>query len=271
VQPKDNFQIMADFIELAEGSRWLLERYLGGGSDNDDFVNLEATPGHAHNGGGSDNILQSTMYDESSSPDATPFLSKSAEAELYLLCTNFLLYVAMVIITTIIAKIYFPESLERDASAPAMRRKYSYRRQTVQQQPSYADEEDDEMEALYSDDEEEEDGSGDHSGNNNNDHADFPPQHTPTYHSPQRDPLGLGATSPQSGMRVVDIEEEDALLSSLHTPRGVTARLSARVLEFDQETTSKAKVLQRLLFCCLMLNVTFVTWGALQERVSGCG
>ncbi|KAL3908653.1 MAG: hypothetical protein SGARI_002964 [Bacillariaceae sp.] len=254
-----------DFVELAQGSRWLLERYLGGGGgDNDDFVNLEGGAA-ADNTAPNDNILQSMIYDDTD-PAAKPFLSKSAEAELYLLCTNFLLYVAMVIITTIIAKIYFPESLERDASAPAVRRKYSYRRQQVQQQPSYADEEDDEMEALYSDDEEE--SSGDQP-NNTNIGGDFPLQHTPTHHSPQRDPLGLGATSPQTGPRVIhDIEEEDALLvSSLHTPRGVTARLSARVLEFDQETTSRAKVLQRLLFCCLMLNVTFVTWGALQERM----
>lgn len=43
--------------------------------------------------------------------------------------------------------------------------------------------------------------------------------------------------------------------------------MTARVLEFDQETTSRAKVIQRLLFCSLMLNITFVTWGALQERM----
>jgi hypothetical protein len=40
-----------------------------------------------------------------------------------------------------------------------------------------------------------------------------------------------------------------------------------RVLEFDQEQTSRPKVVQRLLFCSLMLNITFVTWGALQERM----
>ncbi|KAL3923577.1 MAG: hypothetical protein SGILL_001578 [Bacillariaceae sp.] len=257
---------MVDFVDLAESSRWLLERYLGGGgSDNDDFVNLESGQAdHAayatNGGGGNDSILQSLVYDDTPTTSTRPFLSKSAEAELYLLCTNFLLYVAMVIITTIIAKIYFPESLERDASAPALRRKYSYRRQTVQQ---YADEEDDEMEALYSDDEEEDAASN--SNNNGAGEGDFPSVHTPTHHSPQRDPLGLGATSAQTDeVTNRDIEEEDALLM---TPRGVTARLSARVLEFDQETTSRAKVIQRLLFCCLMLNITFVTWGALQERM----
>jgi hypothetical protein len=41
----------------------------------------------------------------------------------------------------------------------------------------------------------------------------------------------------------------------------------AGILEFDQDQTSRAKVVQRLLFCSLMLNITFVSWGALQERM----
>jgi hypothetical protein len=38
-------------------------------------------------------------------------------------------------------------------------------------------------------------------------------------------------------------------------------------LEFDQENMPKTEVIKRLAFCCLMLNVTFVTWGILQERM----
>jgi len=38
-------------------------------------------------------------------------------------------------------------------------------------------------------------------------------------------------------------------------------------LEFDQDRLSKAQVVQRLLFCSFMLNVTFVAWGVLQERM----
>jgi hypothetical protein len=37
-------------------------------------------------------------------------------------------------------------------------------------------------------------------------------------------------------------------------------------LEFQQESLSRKQVLQRLIFCCIMLNVTFVLWGALQVR-----
>eukprot|EP00567_Pseudictyota_dubia_P004700 CAMPEP_0197443520 /NCGR_PEP_ID=MMETSP1175-20131217/9239_1 /TAXON_ID=1003142 /ORGANISM="Triceratium dubium, Strain CCMP147" /LENGTH=452 /DNA_ID=CAMNT_0042974161 /DNA_START=475 /DNA_END=1833 /DNA_ORIENTATION=+ len=38
-------------------------------------------------------------------------------------------------------------------------------------------------------------------------------------------------------------------------------------LEFDQRTTSKKSVLKRLAFCVVMLNLTFVAWGVLQERM----
>ena len=41
---------------------------------------------------------------------------------------------------------------------------------------------------------------------------------------------------------------------------------SPTFLEFQQESLSRKKVLQRLIFCCIMLNITFVTWGALQVR-----
>jgi len=136
----------------------------------------------------------------------------------------------MVIITTIVAKIYFPESLERGNDPPPFRRKYSYRRR--EKMPDNGDEEvtpddllvgetsGDEDEALYSDDDDD-----------------------------------VGDDLHQFGSA-----EEDELLMD-----GSAGR--AGVLEFDQEQTSRTKVVQRLLFCSLMLNLTFVTWGALQERM----
>jgi hypothetical protein len=134
--------------------------------------------------------------------------------------------VAMVIITTIVAKIYFPESLERGNDPPAFRRAYSYRRrdkvpesgdELVPDDLLVAEESGDEDEALYSEDD--------------GDDEQF------------------------------DVEEEDELLLLDETTR------RAGVLEFDQEQASRTKVVQRLLFCSLMLNITFVTWGALQERM----
>lgn len=134
----------------------------------------------------------------------------------------------MVIITTIIAKVYFPDSLKR-GTIPKIRRKYSYRRTEHEEQRSYADEEEDALESLYSD----EDEDGQHRISSDEDDVD---------------------------------DQEDPLLADMS---GFPAHPShgGRVLEFDQEHTSRAQVVKRLLFCSLMLNVTFVTWGALQERM----
>mmetsp|Transcript_6400 Transcript_6400/g.15169 ORF Transcript_6400/g.15169 Transcript_6400/m.15169 type:complete len:554 (-) Transcript_6400:98-1759(-) len=234
---------MADFIDVVESSRWLIERALGGG-DSDDFVNLEiksgstaelvaaaAVPVEASN----DNILHALVNDESSYTTASPFLSKSAEIELYLLATNFLLYVAMVIITTIVAKVYFPDSLKR-GTIPNIRRRYSYRRKTDHQQreeqQAFADEEEEPLDALYSD-EEGDDENDDYSHRESSDEHDY---------DKQEDPLLADITSTPGNGR-------------------------SRVLEFDQVQMSRAQVIKRLLFCSLMLNVTFVTWGALQERM----
>ena len=80
---------MVDFVDLANGHRYLLERILDA---DDDFAKIE-----------NDYPSQSTTtsvqyYDASQSQSAldsyigaTPVLSKSAKAELYLLATNFLL------------------------------------------------------------------------------------------------------------------------------------------------------------------------------------
>ena len=153
-----------------------------------------------------------------------PVFSKSAEAEIYILATNFLLYVALIIIVTIVAKIYFPESLDRSRgpSPRTLARSYSYRRAIEESQQSSSDHflddtsgDDDDIFARAEDDE--------------------------------------------------DAEIEDLLLDSNNNTSD--GRRRPNVLEFDQERTSKSQVLRRLLFCCFMLNLTFVTWGALQERM----
>ena len=99
---------------------------------------------------------------------------------------------------------------------------------------SYADEEEDELEALYSDDEDDDE---------NNNHS--------------------------STESADENEEDDPLISDMagFPNNGMNGTSPAGVLEFDQAQTSRATVIQRLLFCCLMLNLTFVTWGALQERM----
>ena len=93
---------MADFIDIVESSRWLIDRVLSS-NENDDFVNLESVSTSAAaqqteiqsaaSSNTNDNILNALVNEDHISYTATspsPFLSKSAEAELYLLATNFL-------------------------------------------------------------------------------------------------------------------------------------------------------------------------------------
>lgn len=158
-----------------------------------------------------------------------PILSKAAEAELYLLATNFLLYVAMVLITTMVARIYFPESLKRP-SVPAPR-SFSYRMAAAVAKRRNDSSDDDEYygsEGEYSDNEDEKE------------HDDE---------------------------EILDSEDETGALITEDRPQGHYRRQRFSFLEFRQEKMSKAQVLQRLAFCSLMLNAIFVMWGALQERM----
>lgn len=122
--------------------------------------------------------------------------------------------VAMVIITAMIAKLYFPECLERRRVEPPVPRSYSYRMVNGQNE-LIEQEEDDSSDGIEQDE-------------------------------------------------YLDSGDEHDEVDKMHVTQNFTARPA---LEFDQETMSKAQVLKRLLFCSLMLNVTFVTWGLLQERM----
>lgn len=121
----------------------------------------------------------------------------------------------MVIITSIVAKIYFPECLERRPGDQPTPRSYSYR--MVDGKNELVEEEDE-----YSD------------GAENEDYLD------------------------SDG-------EQDIVNQIYPTPKSTTTR--ANILEFTQESMSKAQVLKRLFLCSFMLNLTFVTWGILQERM----
>jgi hypothetical protein len=243
-----------DFISIAD-TAWRLHRKLGTGSsgEDDDFAEISGSSASLSSASTSGQTLgfdASSIHSQEeisvlNGDQARPFLSPSAEAELLLLATNFLLCkccclicsfvasvlgvhshllmniltfsfrpdVAMVIITAMIAKLYFPECLEsRRSEAPAPR-SYAYR--MVDGQNELIEQEDDDSDGAEQD-----------------------------------EYLDSG-------------DEQDPVTKMYPTP-SFTARPA---LEFDQETMSKAQVLKRLLFCSLMLNVTFVTWGLLQERM----
>jgi hypothetical protein len=84
----------------------------------------------------------------------------------------------------------------------------------------------------------------------------------------------IGTDTPQeneSSESLSDDEETEENLDSGDDHEGIQPAVAARrhgyFLEFDQGTMPKTEVIKRLAFCCLMLNVTFVTWGILQERM----
>ena len=267
-----------DFVELATWSHDLLRRqlqyaqqqqqqqqqYVVSPVEDDDFAHLSASSRTSpasqygyHDQPTSDSIIDhyNNAYVDEYSTTGTgigshPILSKSAEAELYLLATNFLLYVAMVIITIIVAKIYFPESLQRGrggsdsrsssendlqrAASTGLRRSYSYHRKE-----SAGDED------IV---------TGTTDSDNLNDDSFY-----------YEDDI-LDSSE--------NMDEEDSELQDL-TGKGNnrrSSRSSMTFLEFDQERTSRRKVVQRLLFCSFMLNVTFVAWGVLQVSLimRGC-
>jgi len=147
-----------DFQQLAEAtSLSSIRRLLETSSEDDDFSHLD-TSVTSHHATGSGSIVeftksQSLAGDSITFNENAPMLSQGAEAELLKLAVNFLLYVAIVLIITMVAKIYFPESLERSApmSQPSTRT-VSYRRMDPQISS--------ESGSCYTSDEEEE-GSGD--------------------------------------------------------------------------------------------------------------
>lgn len=220
-----------DFVSLAESTSFrAIRRYLYEDTADDDFSHLD-TSHTSHHDEQSDSILDmtkaaaATSMDDQFDYDNAPMLSQTAEAELFLLATNFLLYVAMVIIITMVAKIYFPESLERLEPIEAMStrsRTFNYRRVT----------DEDNLDDNYSSDEE------------------------------------------KGGDRDADEKDEDdskegrtLMKSYSDSAASKNSEQNSEGLEFRQEHTSKATVLRRLVFCVIMLNVTFVTWGVLQERM----
>ena len=228
-----------DFISLAtEQHRFLrfLDEMLGtddtNNNNNNNNINSNSNSNNAitsATSSSSGNYDYSSSYGSSSSSgieeDPTmelqhrPIFSKNAEGELFLLATNFLLYVALVIVVILVCRIYFPELLIARNSNHTHNVHQSYRVAA----PKSENDDDDDDDIYYGTDADDDDDD-----ENDNDPAN------------EEDPLS----------------RKDPL-----------ARPHSKFsLEFQQESLSRKQVLQRLIFCCIMLNVTFVLWGALQVR-----
>lgn len=150
-------------------------------------------------------MLQDAGAMEEGVDEVRPIFSHNAEMELYQLATNFLLYVALVIVVILVCRIYFPECLIARKPEP---RRGNYKYRVAEEQNENFEEDDDE-------------------------------------------------------------EEEELLASSSTSSERRGFQSQASFLEFQQERLSRTQVLQRLAFCSILLNVTFVVWGALQVRSCG--
>lgn len=245
-----------DFVDLANDmsavTQSLLRHLTTAEEGDDDFARLDgeyhSSSAHQMAAAPAQQVQGSdAYYEDPTVPLKQPFLSPTAEAELYLLATNFLLYVAMVIIITMIAKIYFPESLERGVAVPQART-FNYR--MAENDDYYASDADDPEESsdAKTDDDDDDDNEILASDEDEADEEEAPV----TEESETNDLLSEMRPSqvPISGLRP-----------------GVSYDSSSRILEFEQLTMSKSQVLRRLIICIVMLNVTFVTWGVLQERM----
>lgn len=240
-----------DFLTIAEStSPKAIRRFLRSvsavatGAEDDDFSHLDTSHTSHHDYQYQhDSILDNTVKNANYDLENTPLFSPAAEAELFMLATNFLLYVAIVLIITMIAKIYFPEALERNeaqnGTTPASRSS-NYRRVS----------------------------------------SDTSDEETKKEEGKESDP---GLVSDSSFEEDYDfISQQQALVDGDLAPTGSTKRLVGRpkhqrgasqashlvdTFAFEQEKTSRGAVIKRLLICIISLNVTFVTWGVLQERM----
>lgn len=276
-----------DFVALASATaprkllRHLAGATAGAAGEDDDFVHLAADTTSAEAGadyasGGLYGERPGTPYEQqfggAVADSSSPLLSPTAEAELFLLATNFLLYVAMVIITTMVCKIYFPQSLERGSAesqgVSSSRMSYVRVRSIGSRQGSTENDEEGKgknMSSYYSSDNEDESSM---EGAGGEDEEDFSSDE-------DDDKGGSSDEESESDGLLLEMEEPDAGGVAGSTPHRRRNKFGGRkraisggnFLEFDQTTTSRNDVMKRLGLCVLMLNLTFVTWGVLQERM----
>jgi hypothetical protein len=141
-----------DFITLAaETDPRRMLRHLTDVTGEDDDMGFIQSPQQSSTAAGSSSYVPPIAADYDIGD--RPVFSRTAEAELYMLATNFLVYVSLVIVTIVVAKIYFPEALERGSPSEPRARSYSYRMAAAQASEEYY--------GSDAEDEEADDGDGD--------------------------------------------------------------------------------------------------------------
>ena len=254
-----------DFITLAntahEASRTvyrLLAKVEGTTtSEDDDFANLEnihtqhdvVLDTAAVGGGAYTNTNQIPQMEN------RPLFSPTAESALLELSTNFLLYVAMVMITTFVAKIYFPswlEPREEPTQAHSSHNNHKYMNVMRHMSDDFSDEEDED------EDFEEEGADEDFEAGRFRDNVNGSSNSTSNHINNEEEQQQEGA-----GLLFKGSEKQ-------HPPPKRMSKSASSSFLFDlndQETKTKNSVYTNLALCAIMLNVTFVSWGLLQERM----
>ncbi len=163
--------------------------------------------------------------------------------------------VAIVIIICMIAKIYFPEALER-TEVPHSPRSYSYRISNEQNS------EDPENEKFI-----ETDSSFDEDFQFIADSQALIDGDLAPTGSTQRLVGRRSKNKPNLSTSAASAAAEGT--SSSSEPHNIPSAYSMveQSFAFEQESTSKHDVLKRLVYCVISLNVTFIIWGVLQERM----
>ena len=255
-----------DFISLAnaahETSRHVFRLLIEDTTstpNNDDFTNLENIGGHNHHAtesigyeytspAAANTAAQQRQYTTGTTSmpqlENRPLLSPTAESALLELSTNFLLYVAMVMITTMVAKIYFPSWLEPREEPQTRMSNHAYMNVM---QDAYKDDLSDEDE----DEDEDEDFEGGRYRDSNGGESN----------------KSSSNGNEEGGSRFLDAgSADDDDLTNNGGGRMSRTASSSFLFDYDQETHSKNNVYWNLALCAIMLNVTFVSWGLLQVR-----
>jgi len=210
--------------------------------EDDDFIGYEYTSSGAANTAAQQQYTTGTT----SMPqlENRPLLSPSAESALLELSTNFLLYVAMVMITTMVAKIYFPSWLEPREEPQTRISNHAYMNVM---QDAYNDD--------LSDEEEDEDEDEDFEGGRYRDSNGGESNKSSSNGEEEGGSIFLDAGN---------ADDTDDLTPNNGGGRMSRTASSSFLFDYDQETQSKNSVYRNLALCAIMLNVTFVSWGLLQ-------
>ena len=168
---------------------------------------------------------------------------------------------ALVIITTLIAKVYFPSSLQPRHKNPKASGSYNYKGHGIENDESEDEDEGEEYDTdEYEDDDDDDDEyESDSDGEIEDEFLD----------SAEEDDLCNAEESKSIPDFATPPKVRKGARNSIYEDEGVVPLFTMRpnIMEFDQETMSKTQVIKRLLVCTAMLNVTFVSWGVLQERM----